>query len=340
MANQQSLSVNDYVFAKPRAADGRGSKRGGGIGGGGDRGRNKFPKAPLFDAFRRPMSLPPPRSPFHRGGAVGAGIGSGAPILGGHPPPRHRPPIQPPPHQRGVGPGPPPANLSQQQQQQKSPNFPKFSNKMMIPIPNRPSMMAPSSVSSSYPPSSSFPPSTFPPSGPPPTGPPPTGPPPPSGPPPSFGGGGGGFPPPRAFFHPYFNNIRPHPHKSEGHHNQGKQFHEFHQAKRGHHHQSSRAKCKKNYRPHNKPRFCKKRGRGAPGLAKAMDQRSKAPSNSALTTSFIMSDYYRQEAVASPDLRGNAGTHGIPGEYRVIRCKCNKQTVYCTATVGFREVHN
>ncbi len=44
---------------------------------------------------------------------------------------------------------------------------------------------------------------------------------------------------------------------------------------------------------------------------RAVGQRNKAPSNSALTTSFIMSDYYRQEAVASPDLRGSQ----VPGNH-------------------------
>jgi len=53
-----------------------------------------------------------------------------------------------------------------------------------------------------------------------------------------------------------------------------------------------------------------------------MGQRTKAPSNSALTTSFIMSDYYRQEAVASPDLRGNAATHGIPDPVSIPICCC------------------
>jgi len=77
---------------------------------------------------------------------------------------------------------------------------------------------------------------------------------------------------------------------------------------------------------------------------RAMGQRSKAPSNSALTTSFIMSDYYRQEAVASPDLRGNAGTHGIPDPVSIPICCCENDSKQdcdaCLNLVSFDDDHD
>jgi len=67
------------------------------------------------------------------------------------------------------------------------------------------------------------------------------------------------------------------------------------------------------------------------GPGGARGHRSKAPSNSALTTSFLMSDYYRQEAVASPDLRGNIGTHPIPDPVSIPICCCEDDKPECDA---------
>jgi len=74
---------------------------------------------------------------------------------------------------------------------------------------------------------------------------------------------------------------------------------------------------------------------------RAVGQRNKAPSNSALTTSFIMSDYYRQEAVASPDLRGSQ----VPDPVSIPVCCCedDKQDAVCDAClniVSFDEDHD
>lgn len=44
-----------------------------------------------------------------------------------------------------------------------------------------------------------------------------------------------------------------------------------------------------------------------------------------------MSDYYRQEAVASPDLRGNVGAHGIPDPVSIPICCCENDKQNCDA---------